>query len=474
MELLFIVLGLLGTSAAMSLFDGGSSDSNDDSPPSKQSGSSDDGTGSVADADQNIVLSGTSKGYGGGGEDSLTASDSAQAYGGRGADTLAGTGSSILYGGRGADILTAAGSVVAYGGDGADVLQTGSAAQGYGGAGNDRLNSRGAGWGDDGDDLFDIDLAYGTTVAIYGGAGSDTMVGYEDNFSLTGPNDVMSTLYGGTGDDSISASTVVIFGEDGNDTLSALPADSALIYGGIGNDDISAAYGEHYGGDGDDSILSSYGLGAGDAGNDTISSLTSYGGVGNDVLQLTPYSGEGSLSASAAYGGDDDDTLTGATSFSYESSGALVLSGGSGADAIHSKGGEQVDAGTGNDTVFANSADLANTTSVILGEGADDLVMSLAPAQSTNAFGGTVRITDFNPATDQIALIVAPSAAASVQYTITPNAPGNYTEVIFTQTGTTETLTYRFDNVTTISAANISLYADQAAVLAGVSYQNLA
>jgi hypothetical protein len=83
-----------------------------------------------------------------------------------------------------------------------------------------------------------------------------------------------------------------------------------------------------------------------------------------------PFAGEGYLSGSEAYGGDGDDTLQGVVDYTYDMGKAKILSGGAGDDLIYAKGGEQVDAGAGNDTVFAFTASYAETTNVTLGDGA--------------------------------------------------------------------------------------------------------
>lgn len=124
--------------------------------------------------------------------------------------------------------------------------------------------------------------------------------------------------------------------------------------------------------------------------------------------------------------------------------------------------------------IFAQSFDDAENQGVDLGDGADDLVMTVSSDQAEDDFGGDVLIKDFNPATDHLALVVIPNELTGLQYTITPNIAGNYTEIAFTQTNVPETLTYRFDGVTALSASNISLYANEAAVASGQSYRSLA
>ena len=124
--------------------------------------------------------------------------------------------------------------------------------------------------------------------------------------------------------------------------------------------------------------------------------------------------------------------------------------------------------------IFAQSFDGAENQGILLGDGADDLVMIVSSVQPVGDFGGDVLIKDFNPATDQLDLVVTPNDLTGLQYTITPNIAGNYTEIAFKQTNVPETLTYRFDGVTALSASNISLYANEAAVASGQSYRSLA
>lgn len=471
MEFLLFVLGLFGASAAMSMFDvasakhGSSDDPEDNAQNRKFSASS--RTISGTQDDDLFDLSGTATGYGGTGADEMGVSDSAAAYGGRGFDTIVGNQDSRLYGGRGADSLTASDNSRAYGGDDGDAILSGALAQSYGGAGDDTITAWGSGWGDGGDDTFSITLADTAAATIFGGAGDDTMVG---------SGGISSTAYGGLGDDHIESDGFLAMGDEGNDTIvnaysGGGGADS--VFGGDGNDSLSGDT-THYGGDGDDTIFAEMGRGFGDAGNDTVAAQYAYGGAGDDALRLMPFAGEGYLSGSHAYGGDGDDTLHGALDYTYDTGEAKILSGGAGDDLIYAKGGEQVDAGAGNDTIFTHTASYAETTHVTLGDGADDLVMTLAPTSGNDAGDnmGSVTVADFNPATDHLALIVAPSIAAGLQYTITPNLAGGNTEVTLTLSGAS--VIYDFQGLTSLNPSAIKLYADEAAVAAGTSYQTLA
>ncbi len=468
MELLLILLGTLGLGLGMAGFM--PETSTDDPVPTPEDDpdnamSSGDTYGGPEDNTLRVGGEGTA--HGGEGFDTIWASGDSTAYGGIGQDNMVLWGNATGHGGWGADTLMGSGTSEVFGGVANDVLSIGKDAVGYGGGGSDTLNASGESWGDEGDDFFDIDIPIGTTVPIHGGAGDDTMMG-------VGTLD--STVYGGLGDDLITADGFLAMGDAGNDTIvnaysGGGGADS--VFGGDGNDSLSGDT-THYGGEGDDTIFAEMGRGYGDAGNDTVAAQYAYGGAGDDALRLMPFSGEGYLSGSEAFGGDGDDTLHGALDYTYEAGEAKILSGGAGDDLIYAKGGEQVDAGAGNDTVFASTASYAETTSVTLGDGADDLVMALAPTSGDDAGDemGSVTIQDFNPTTDHLALIVSPSNAAALQYTITPNLAGGNTEVILTLSGAS--VIYDFQGLTSLNASAIKLYADEAAVAAGMSYQTLA
>jgi Ca2+-binding RTX toxin-like protein len=494
----FLILAVLGFGIALDLagvFNSAGSgqddpNSNDDPISTKSgetwTGTSDDDITALASAkvhagggDDNLNAYGDATVFGGAGDDDIVAknagptygeagNDSINAYrgtsfGNDGDDTLFAYWDADVYGGSGQDLIDISGTGTAYGGGGGDQLTTTFRGIGHGDGGNDTIYAGGEAWGDDGDDRFQIELVTKTTLSIYGGAGNDTMIG-------DGP--ITSTLYGGAGNDLLTSSDLVIYGDDGNDTLSNGFEGSSTLFGGNGNDVLSGD--DAYGGAGNDTISASFGTGYGDLGNDSIAAKTYYGGAGDDVLRLDAFTGEGFSSDAEAYGGDGNDTLFGFRYATYDSGGVKVISGGAGDDVIHSVGGERVDAGAGNDTVIANSFDLAENEGILLGDGADDLVMSLAPDLSLGDFGGEVLVKDFNPATDQLALIVTPSDLAGLKFTLTPNVTGNYIEIAFTKTGSTETLTYRFDGVTALSAANISIYANDAAVVLGQSYRTLA
>lgn len=470
MELLLILLGALGLGMA-GFLPQTTTDEPEPTPEDDPDRAVPSGDTYGGPQDNTLHVDGGETAHGGQGFDTIWASEESTAYGGAGQDNMVLSGDATGYGGWGDDTLIGSGTSEMFGGVANDVLTIGKDATGHGGAGNDTLNASGQSWGDEGDDIFEIDIPIGASVSIYGGAGDDTLMG-----AGTLDSAVYGTVYGGLGDDLINSDGFVAMGDAGNDTIvnaysGGGGADS--VFGGDGNDSLSGDT-THYGGEGDDTIFAEMARGYGDGGNDTVVAQYSYGGAGDDALRLLPFSGEGYLSGSEAYGGDGDDTLHGALDYTYDMGEAKILSGGAGDDVIYAKGGEQVDAGAGNDTVFVSTASYAETTSVTLGDGADDLVMALAPTSGNDAGDemGSVTIQDFNPATDHLALIVAPSNAAELQYTITPNLAGGNTEVTLTLSGAS--VIYDFQGLTSLNASAIKLYADQAAVAAGTSYQTLA
>jgi Ca2+-binding RTX toxin-like protein len=189
---------------------------------------------------------------------------------------------------------------------------------------------------------------------IIGGAGNDTIYGYDSaSGTLGGPGDADS-LVGGLGND-------LIFGGDGNDILNGQDGADA-IYGGDGDDLIltsgnttGAGFEYAYGGNGNDTIVAGSG------------NLDLNGGVGNDLIDMT---GEDTISSHTARGDDGADTILGG-------GGADVLIGGLGADSVSG--------GAGNDTVYSNDGDgpdsldggagldalQLNRTSIVFGLSAD-------------------------------------------------------------------------------------------------------
>ena len=266
------------------------------------------------------------------------------AYGGGGNDTLNGsTGRDRLYGDVGNDSLL--------GGGGQDSL--------YGGLGNDTLSVSGTGHsvlkGDQGNDL--ITGAQASTAAdvttfasnqtkwftqySYGGDGNDTIVG---GVGVASDN---HALWGGTGNDSITAATSGaavnginaqnhLYGELGNDTLtgSATVGVKDTMTGGLGADVITG--------------------GATGAANETTSYLLSSAAVQVNLALGTAQVSTGDASGDVitlvgnVTGSKFADTLTGTT-------GGNIINGGLGSDTIDAGGtSTNISAGTlntGNDSV---------------------------------------------------------------------------------------------------------------------------
>ncbi len=207
--------------------------------------------------------------YGGGGDDYIVGDGGPNTfYGNADNDELhGGGGDDFLHGGLGNDwVFGEAGNDALVGYDGVNVLDGGDGDDGliggafvdvmYGQGGNDVLISFNGGfatmYGGEGDDILSAD---DKDDFLDGGAGADYLFG-------GGGHD---TLYGGDGDDFIS-------GTGTQDTEVALEND--YIEGGLGNDTILAFGGDDYvsGGDGHDVIV-------GGQGRDVI-----YGGDGDDVV----------------------------------------------------------------------------------------------------------------------------------------------------------------------------------------------
>ncbi|CAG2147354.1 hypothetical protein LMG19282_03139 [Cupriavidus campinensis] len=117
-----------------------------------------------------------------------------------------------------------------------------------------------------------LDIGAVKALAITGGTGNNTLIGYAGDDTMAG-EDGDDTLYGRAGNDVLDGGTGadVLYGEAGNDTL----------FGGLGDDRL-------YGNDGADMLL-------GQGGNDTLD-----GGNGNDRLD----GGAGNDSLSGGYGSD--------------------------------------------------------------------------------------------------------------------------------------------------------------------------
>jgi Ca2+-binding RTX toxin-like protein len=201
--------------------------------------------------------------------------------------------------------------------------------------------------------LFDIKALGSPNQVLQAGAGSDTLLG--------GDNDTIYGSTAATGGASIQgASGDVIWGGAGSDTLNAgagyetINAGSgpetitgssqstghALIYGGDGNEEIKAGVGSDtiYGGTGEETI-------SGGSGADVL-----YGGSGDDVIK-------GGSGPSTIYAGSGAETITGG-------SGPTVIYGGAGDDKIYGgSGASTIYAGPGHDSVYGSNS--AVTTFVV-------------------------------------------------------------------------------------------------------------
>jgi Ca2+-binding RTX toxin-like protein len=224
--------------------------------------------GGIGNDSLDAGLTGNDELLGGTGDDALSG-------GGTDGDTLLGsTGEDFLRGGGGNDSLFGgsdndfvddggAGNDYIDGGEGIDILRGGQGDDTiHGGEGNDFLIGN---FGLSGDDL------------LYGDAGDDSIAS-----GLNGGSDLVgnSTLFGGTGNDSLrgSAGNDTLYGDQGNDSLASGINSSSNVFG---NDYLN-------GGEGNDTLDAD--------GNNTI-----VGGAGNDLylasrqglLTITEAAGEG-------------------------------------------------------------------------------------------------------------------------------------------------------------------------------------
>jgi len=188
-------------------------------------------------------------------------------------------------------------------------------------------------------------------------------------------------------------------------------AGSDVLTGGIGNDQLSGLDGIDRldGAEGDDTL---FGGNGNDVLEDRVGANLAYGEAGNDTIFVA--------GASQAFGGDDDDNLSGlgnsATAIQtlldggagndtitffngqFGSSNGTIIRGGDGNDEIRVDGfslNNQVDGGSGNDRITVGSA-LGLT--LTLGSGADVIIIS----EANFAPSAAVVITDFNVAEDRI------------------------------------------------------------------------
>jgi Ca2+-binding RTX toxin-like protein len=318
-------------------------------------------------------------------------------YAGDGADTVtSGAGPWLLQGNQGDDSLFVSSgySNTVYGGQGNDAIGTvlvGGAPQfgqfAQGNRGNDSINGGNTndtllgGQGDDrilgnlGQDFINGNLGDDTIFGegqLFGEGGNDTLTA-----GTTGP----TTIRGGDGDDRIAASVRttttglagaqnLLMGDAGADTIGSASPEHDEIFGGDGDDSLSntnsaARVGDLMdGGAGNDSVMAQDGDDTlrGGEGNDSLDGGAGAnrleGGVGNDHLATRSTTGQ------ALDGGDGDDSLFGGAS-------ADTLSGGAGNDRISDAGGDgdRIDGGDGDDRItITGYRDM-----VLGGEGADTI-----------------------------------------------------------------------------------------------------
>lgn len=288
-------------------------------------------------------------------------------FGGQGNDSITGVGAgSVVYGGLGEDYVSAllsteGDSVTIYGGNGqADsedlddhidvTLSTGTSASLFGNAGNDQLHVFAAGvddagsasvYGGQGDDQILASINGGTLV---GGLGTDTIiveaVGADASFTVYGGNGTADPTDGADVIDVtlLADSTAEVYGNGGNDEINLLGTAGGTysVFGGAGNDNIGGA-----------------GAGAGTVGDGSVV----YGGLGNDIINLTIAQADGAISV---YGGngqadaaDGADTIT--VALTADQTAEIFGNGGNDTINVSGAGTATVFGGAGNDIVNVGS-----------------------------------------------------------------------------------------------------------------------
>jgi Ca2+-binding RTX toxin-like protein len=182
-----------------------------------------------------------------------------------------------------------------------------------------------------------VPASYVKVIAVLGLGGNDTIKLNSDSVSGQQPITALTLVDGGAGNDVVlgtgTAGTNIIWGGDGDDLIVGGTGDD-LIIGGLGNDWINGNAGNDILSGGDEAGV--------DTGNDTL-----YGGTGHDLL----YGGKGN---DYLDGGDGVDILIGGD-------GADILIGGAGddfmfydlADLVYGR----VDGGTGANWYYLNGTD---------------------------------------------------------------------------------------------------------------------
>ena len=263
------------------------------------------------------------------------------------------SGELFISGGSGNDV----GALVATGGNQVEASITGAASQTFnandiasvtfiGNAGNDRLTNN-----------TDI------VSSFFGGNGNDILTGGSNDDFIVGDSG-SDTLNGGDGDDQIIGG----FGDDdisggqGNDTIFG-SADENTIFGNSGDDIIFGgdAIDTIFGGDGIDQIYGLDGDDILDAGDGGVAGTAGIGQAdlilglgGNDTIT-------GGNGLNVLWGGDGNDIITGGNSAEnrlHGQAGNDILTGGDGNDFIRGLEGENtIVAGAGNDFIIAGLGD---------------------------------------------------------------------------------------------------------------------
>lgn len=258
-----------------------------------------------------------------------------------------------------------------------------------GGDGNDTITSTAP---------ADIILAGDGDDTVTGGAGNDSIDAGDGADQVTG-NTGDDTIIGGDGADILSGGDGLdsILGGDGSDVITG-DAGIDTIDGGSGSDVIN-------GNDGDDSLLGGIGddMIFGDAGLDFIN-----GGDGNDVLN-------GGVDDDQLFGSSGDDVLNGdeGDDLLHGGLGNDTIQGNDGADHIFGGGGhDDISGGDGDDSLFGNSG---NDT-IIAGAGSD-LLVGGAGDDLLDSFIVTVSINDV------VLIPEADSGTTTAQFTLTLSEP---------------------------------------------------
>lgn len=339
------------------------------------------GVADSSDGNDTVVLgTGTSLVYGNAGNDAVTlnqTANNASVYGGLGNDTVtnnaAGTGDYLIVLGQGTDSLN--GATTDFGASSAVTV--------YGGDG--AVDSA------DGADVIDIDTGATSTAVIYGNAGNDTVTADD--------NDTTSTVFGGLGDDSITtaANADSVVGGEGDDTIAA-GAGANTVEGGEGDNNITT-------GAGDDRITAG-------AGDDTISS-------GDGADNVDAGAGDNSITVgngdATVTGGADDDTVTAGNGNN------LLVNGDAGADSLTVGNGTDatVNGGEGSDTIVGGTGGItlngdAGNDDITGGSGVDTIAGG-AGSDTIESGDGADSVTGGDDAdTFQYAIALVDTTAANV------------------------------------------------------------